>query len=135
MRTLATIFLAIGLAAPAMAGSAGNDPGLEPGKTISFRDPRPLAVGCTEVADANRMKQFNRRNDEFSKQELVDWLSQGKGERTCIVLNASPGTKWKIVKRVVMSDRSAYVCFAAEFDFRPESEQKQPPPCLWLFMS
>lgn len=126
---------AMALATPVMAGSAGNTPQLEPGKTITFRDPRPLVVGCTEVADANRIKQFNRQSDEFAKRELVDWLGRSKGERTCIVLNALPDTSWKVVKRVVMSDRSAYVCFAAEFDFRPVSEQKQPAPCLWLFMS
>jgi hypothetical protein len=119
-------------ATPAMALNPGEIAQLEPGSTIKFRDPRPLAVGCTDHADARRIRQFNKQRDEYAKQELVDWL-RNSTERICIIFNNSPDTGWKVVKRVVV-ERSAWVCFAAEYDFRPVSEQKQPAPCLWLFM-
>ena len=74
MKNLLATAAILAFAMPAMALDPSKLAQLEPGKTITFRDPRPLVVGCTDHADANRMKQFNKQDNDFAKQEFVDWL-------------------------------------------------------------
>ena len=109
---------------------------LELGKNIRFNQPRPIAVGCTNSNDAVRVAKMHRQNDEYAIQEFVEWMSNSKSsEHTCIILNDSPDNSWKVVKLDPVNGRGGqWACLQAQYDFRPEAEQNEPAPCLWIYM-
>jgi hypothetical protein len=131
-KLLLTTATLMALANPVAAGSLW----VGVGGTISFNTPRPIAVGCTSSKDAVQIAKLHRQRDQFGIQEFVDWIENGTNkDRICIVLNSSPNNKWTIVKKDPTSSSGGnWVCLQAEYDFRPESEQNAPAPCLWIYL-